>query len=101
MRFANGQSRKIFVTLFVVNMIKKNIELTPRRAKMTINRKRRSNRDAIACIELIMEATKLDKAVQYLVTLNTRSRRTHLYKRTMNTVEFSSEDHQVPKFKTC
>lgn len=44
----------------------RNRTCMPRRAKITIKRKSRSNRDAIDCIEFNREATKFDSDFQYL-----------------------------------
>lgn len=49
----------------------------PSKAKIIMNKKRRKRRDAIDWIELRRDATRFDSAFQYLVTLNTRSSRTH------------------------
>lgn len=38
----------------------------PRRAKITMKRKSRSNSEAIDCIEFSKEATKFDSDLQYL-----------------------------------
>lgn len=52
----------------------------PRRAKITMKRKSRSNNEAIDCIEFNKEATKFDSALQYLQTKGQRN--SHLLSRT-------------------
>lgn len=43
---------------------------------MTMNKNSKSKSDAMDCIEFNSDATKFDNERQYLVTLNTRSKRT-------------------------